>query len=399
MDYLGQSSAAVPQTYSVDELKNIGAYTRHTRGYSSNKNKYLEPQPFTSATYRTNPQLWVDLPRNHIEDKGSIEHIQNHAGNWGILWKGRAFQFKDAHVYLNGLKLIKDPQAFIRYLKLAPLAGWNVTGDAPIKISRGNAFSRTTSKEPYAIKRYPGADVTPFNATLPLNQIQMWWMEVITWDVLQMSFTMLRMAQIEDLPDLYGAYMNAGKYIDKLKADMRSAEVVNVLPLQYKAAPGEGFRVELSLTPQEISMLENGIKQVYALYNENRKKMAARIIELQNVDAKIVPTTFSTDPHQNPYLVYDAERSAEENRPIFTNIARNNSATWAPPEVAGRPENLQDWAKVEEYTAQHERTYASEYGPLSDADIEKYGLEKKGFNWVPWLIAGGAATYAATQML
>jgi len=393
MDYqmLG-ADAAVVNTYSLDELKSIKGYTHVRTGqYRADKNYYMQFGPGTS-NYFLYPWNWVDLPRNQLEDKGTIKHIQNHAGNWGVEWNGRAVFFKDHIRYLNTLGLVnRSPEEFIEYLKLAPVAGFNVTGNPPSMALRRDYASNTSGFNP------------PFIPVLPEKVYTEYWMEVITWDVLQQSFAMLRMSQIEDLPDLFGSYQNAGKYFDKLKSAMRTEVHVDVQPTGFKGQ-SKGYSVWVGLTDKQIGKLEAGIKELYKLYEENRKKMAERIIQLQDVDAEILPTDFSLDEHQNPYLVFNPERSQQENKPIFTNIARNaprEAGLWNPPEVAGPESQLKYWEQVPGFTAQHERKFISEYGPTSPADIDKYGLDPatKRTNWLPWIVAGGAAAYAATQLM
>ena len=128
--------------------------------------------------------------------------------------------------------------------------------------------------------------------------------------------------------------------------------------------------------------------------------MAVRLIQVQDADAVIKPTTWSVDPLSNPYLVYNQERSTEAGQPVFTNVARNMSSTWAPPEVAGDPAMMKYWEQVPEFERQHERVYATEHGPMSESDIRKYGLDgKRKVNWLPWIVAGGAVAYAATELM
>lgn len=380
------------ETITPDELKNIRVYTYVQTGLSSDSKRYFVKPG--SPDYWMYPFAWTDLPRNHLENKGSYKVYRPNKGSmkYAVQWSGRAFLFNNPIRYLNTLSKIRTPAEYIRYLKLAPLAGFNITGDAPRARARGyyaNISGATGEYDPI----------------LPAEAFGKWWQEVITWYVLSISFDMLHMAQIEDYYDLNLAYKNAGKCIDVLKADMRNPEFADALWIGFSdqsnyAGVPKSVRLTLELEQWEIDALEAGIKEVYALYNENRKKMAEQIIRLKDVDATIAPTAFSVDPVQNPYLVFNAERSAEAGKPIFTNIARNLTANWNPPEVAGAPEQLQYWQQVPGYTAEHERTLATEYGPMSQADIEKYGLDKqKGFNWLPWLVAGGAAAYAASQMM
>lgn len=377
------SSGITPsETMSIDELKSVKAYT-HVRTQVKDDPKYFFYPP-GDASYFLYPFAWVDLPRNHLENKGSYSTFKNNYGKTGIDWTGVALVFKDPIRYLNSLSLIQTPADYIRYLKLAPLAGFNITGNAPVAVPRGY----------YA--NVAGL-IGGYDPTLPAVCTTDWWMEVITWYVLQNSFTMLRMAQIEDKYDLEAAYMNSGKLIDSLKADMRSPEFVDTIPTGF-SGQSKSVRLELALVEWQLVALEEGIQKVRMLIDENRKKMAARAIELSTVDATIAPTSFSVDPYQNPYLVLDPQRSAEAKQPIFTNVARNLTANWKPPEVAAPASQLQYWNQVPAYTAQHERTMATEYGPASEADIAKYGLDNKNrINWLPWLAAGAAAAYAVTQ--
>lgn len=417
------SSGVTPaDTISISELKNIKAYTHVRTGVHDNR-EYFFRNP-GDPSYFLYPFNWTDLPRNHLEDAGTISMFDARTGTTpqpvktavksisgaasiitggfasigkkivisgenkltgkvGVDWKGKAFFFKDPIRYLNTLALIETPKEYIRYLKFAPLAGFNLT-DPNAKARPRGYYANVQG----LTAEYP--------VVLPPEALGKWWLEVITWHILSMSFDMLRIAQIEDYYDLQAAYDNAGKAIDALRAEMLAPEFVDTIPANKES---RSVTVSLELQPWQIEALESGIKEVYAIYNENRKKMAEGIIELSNVDAKIVPTNFSTDPYQNPYLVFNPERSQEAGQPIFTNIARNLTANFNPPEVAMAPEALDYWKKVPDYMAQHERNIQSEYGPLSQADIDKYGIAPKKTNWIPWIIAGGAAAYAASQML
>lgn len=379
---LGNIETATPETYSYDDMKDVSAYTHVRTGVSPDINKWYSRTPGT-AYYFMSPYNWVDLPRNHLESKGRIKEFQNRFGNSGIDWIGRAFHFKDPNKYINTLKVVDTPEAYIEFLKLAPLAGFNITSDLPVTCASRGVKESGPYKGKYCYKLPPEATFD-------------WWLEVLTYTLLKKSFTELRMAQIEDLPDLEKAYANAEKLKNKLRGAFRNDIPVDVLPINNLST---GFRVSVGLEEWQITELENCLYNFRGLIEGTKAKMARRIVELKNVNATIDPTPFSVDPYRNPYLVYSQERSQEEGKPIFTNIARND-AQFSPPEVAGRPENMEYWKQVPDYIAEHERIYATKFGPMSESDIIRHGLDKDGrVNWLPWIVAGGAAAFAATQVL
>lgn len=381
--FLGTTEVAPPPTYSPDEMKNVRAFTDVNPVGQYNRNKeYYTTGKFTAGgtNYQWAPWNWIDIPRNQLERKGKGESISNNDGtSFTYKWTGgRGFVFKNPNIYLNGLMIITDPKSYIQYLKLAPLAGFNITGSLPKQTAqRGSLDVAYNGKYAFEL---------PKEATID------WWKEVVTFWALGKSFEILRMAQIEDVYDLEAAYKNTGKLIDELKAEMRSDIPVDVLP-DPRSWSGKGFRAVLALQTWQIENLDAGINEVRMLIDENRKKMAKRVIELSDPDAKIVETSFSTDSLSNPYLVYNPAAHS------FTNVARNLSVNWKPAPVAADPVTKEYWEKVPEYEAENARVYETEYGLMSAADLRKYGLDRQKTNWLPWLAAGAAVAYAATEML
>jgi hypothetical protein len=385
--FLGAAELPDVKTYSIDELKSIGGFSRVTTTWKTDPN-YWQGDVFKpgGTQYNRAPFNWIDLPKNHLEFETVGMRVRTrkdrHETFYQFEWIGRGVRFKDPNVYLDSLSLITDPLKFITYLKYAPVAGFNISQD-PIS---GYGAQRVWAPR----ETLNGA----FQYKLPDEVFSQWWMEVLTWHFLQTSFTMLRMAQIEDMYDLDYAYNNAGKFSSELIAEMWNPAIVSFT--QY-GEPTQ--RIELELRPWEIEKLKAGINEVRHLIDENRKKMAARLIQLQDVDAEIVETEFAVDPLQNPYLVYDQAKSEAAGQPTFVNVARNASATWAPPEITTAPENMQYWEQVPEFERERARVYMTEQGPMSLADLRKYGMEREKTNWVPWLAAGAAVAYAASEML
>jgi hypothetical protein len=388
--FLGQA-AEVPDvpTYSIDELKTLRGFSYAGTTWKLDS-EYWQGAKFQpgGSEYDWAPFNWIDHPKNHLEfDTVGMrvrKRVISDKWRYKFEWEGRGIWFKDPNVYLNGLKLITDPLKFIMYLKYAPVAGFNIDENAvssPHGAARRWAPSETLNGN--------------FRYKLPDEVFSQWWMEVLTWHFLQTSFTMLRMAQIEDMYDLEYAYNNAGKFTSELVAEMMSPVIVTFSP--WYDRPQQ--RIELELLPWQIERLKAGINEVRNLIDENRRKMAARLIQLQNVDAEIVPTAFAVDPLQNPYLVYDQAKSEAAGQPTFVNVARNASATWAPPEITTAPENMQYWEQVPEFEREHARVYMTEQGPMSIADIRKYGMEREKTNWIPWLAAGAAVAFAASEFV
>lgn len=414
MDYnfLGNDAAKVhtPPTISPDELKNISAYVDIKKQYHRNKDYYFTGKwtPGGQAYWQA-PWNWTDIPRNSLERRGTYTQDKKTVKDWSdgklgytlrstynLHWKGRAFRFHNPTFYLNTLKLITDPLKYIEYLKLAPLAGFRVRRESSETAAKRAKFILQRGWQ-YNIDRgwFDEGYNLPPGINLPNEAFNEWWREAVTYYLLGQSFDMLRTAQIQDMYDLQAAYMNAGKLIDELKSEMLSS-----VPVDVQGIGGNNFRVSLALEPWQIESLNAVLKDVRGLIDKNKKKMAKRLIQLQDVDAKIVETSFTSDPLQNPYFVYNAERSREEGKPIFSNIARNASATWVPPEIAGKPENLKYWEQVPEYEKEHARVYQTSHGPMSAADMRKYGLERgEKTNWLPWIVAGAAAAYVATELL
>jgi hypothetical protein len=341
---LGAAEVPDVPTYSIDELKRVRGWsfvgTTWQRDPALWDGDSYKPG---GAQYSRSPFAWIDMPKNHLEWFGQrwrlINPDKRSTRPYKYEWKGQGLRFHDPNVYINTLKITTDPLKFIRLLKYAPMAGFNID-EGPVSL-HGATRLITASEKFNGYYRYK----------LPEEVFSQWWMEVLVWHFLQTSFTMLRMAQIEDMYGLEHAYNNAGKFASELIAEMMSPETVTFSP--YNLEHGGDRRIELELRWWQTEKLKAGINQVRHLIDENRKKMAARLIQLQNVDAEIVATEFAVDPLQNPYLVYDQAKSEAAGTPTFVNVARNASATWVPPDVTTAPENMQYWEQVPEFEAEH----------------------------------------------
>ena len=396
--FLGQA-AEVPDVPTIDVdgiVTNLSAITAINTAYNWDKNAFFTGKYAEGGSlYQWSPWNWRGFPRNSLEH-GTYSVTYKSVKNWDdgkagytwqrkyrLEWRGRAFYFADRQKYLNTLSLIRDPREYVRYLKYAPLAGLDMS-----KPLISGTWSISKSLSAAAEKTLSGHEYLPKAAT------EDWWMEAVTYNVLQTSFFLLRAGQIQDRPDLQNVYDNAGKIISLLRS-----EIETPIPVKYLDSAAAWKTIYLELPSWVTEKLKSGVDQVRHLIDDNREKVAQRIIELSDVDAKIVDTSFSLDPVQNPYLVYNEQRSQEEGKPIFTNVARNESATWAPPEIAGRPENLKYWEQVPSFEQEHARVYMTDQGPMSVADMRKYGMTRSKTNWLPWLAAGAAVAYAASEFM
>lgn len=397
MDYLGDTQVASLETNSPEQVKNVTGYSKLDTGtYKADKNYYLTGKwTEGGVSYFEAPWNWVDIPRNYLEDRGSYT-LPNEAFYMGLkdgwqrryklVWKGKAIRFSDPQRYINALKLTRNtPIAYIEFLKLAPLAGFNI-GIAP--------FPGQSARRGYHDHDYNNA----YSYQLPPQATGAWWREVIIYYLLQTSFNLVRMAQIEDRDDLLDAYNNAGLLITELRAEMENEVPVTIQPYtdSHLRTTGTPFTVMCKLEDAQKKQLVAVMNEARkTLYDENLKKMAERYIELSDVDATIAQTDFSMDPAQNPYLVYNPATHS------YTNVARNTSATFNPPDIKAPESSRQYWEQVPEFQAQHERRYLTDEGLVSSSDIATYGLgpQERKTNWIPWLAAGAAvAAVAATQL-
>lgn len=390
---LGADAAVLPDvpTISATSLKNITGYTDKQSQWSFDpeyayKGEYAPGGSF----YQYSPWAW-GVPRNNLEH-GTVVQEHKAVKNWddnkiGYTWQrkysyhfnGVALNFHDPKRYLNTLRLIDNPDEFIEYLLLAPLAGFR-TNEPPIVKDTGlpSASSILSKLNIFQPKNY-----------LPRDEIKKLWNEVIVYDALRRAFELRRASQIEDRYDLQALYDNTGKLLQRLPSKMRDTELVTGTDPDMHVT----FPLQLELAQWQIDDLMAVLNDIKYIVEEGRKTVAERVIELSDPDATIKPTSFSTDSSQNPYLVYQPDLHS------FVNVAHNASITFKPAAVAADPETKKYWDQVPAYEAQHARVYETDQGLMSIADIDKYNLDRNKVNWIPWLAAGAAVAYAATEML
>lgn len=427
------------KTYSIDQLRDI-------TGVQS----VITMPRFVPAAYwnQLSRSLcpWSDAfpePRNALErDNGykTLSGVQK--VDWGpdrrvtwVEWSGKTVYFHNPVIYLQTLALCTDIFKYIEILKYSPLACFDKRtppnlffGDRMETFPKFNPanFGRTylcyegedrhpsrkwlVGAESYQRPAPYGSDpryvVQTHSSPMPSDVYDRWWTELITYELLQTSFFLLKSSMIEDATDLEDVYNQSGKLLENIKAELETPIVVDIRPAQGLPSEladdwkiGPGWKVSLDLASWEKSRLLQAVDRVRHLIDESRKKVAKRVVQLQTIDSIIAPTSFSIDPAQNPYLVYNPEKSDAAKTPIFTNVARNASATFKPDDVIGKKEDYQYWQKVPEFEQSRARIYATPQGPMSVADMRKYGLTREKTNWVPWLAAGAAAAYAASELL
>lgn len=363
-EQLNKSGVAVipdVDTISISELQNRPIMVRKSYERRSSPDEFFTSPDYLPGGkyYADSPWNWKDFPRNQLEKKGGYlvrRQDPDKPGKYKLNWWGRVVRFADMDRYLQTLQLITDPLDYIEYLKYAPLAGFNVKNTNPER-------------------------------KLPDAATGKWFKETITWYFLKTSFEILRAAQIQDLPDLQDAYNNTGKLVYEIIGHLNSPVTIDL-----------NERLNLELEGWQVKNLQTSLNDVRSLIDENRKKMAQQAVSLSDRNAERQQTAFSTDPLSNPYLMYDPERSKQLQAPVFSDTARNlNQGDGI--EVVGSKQDYQYWLQVPDFEKEHARVYQTDQGPMSMADMKKYGYTRSKVNWLPWLAAGAAVAYAASEVV
>jgi hypothetical protein len=125
--------------------------------------------------------------------------------------------------------------------------------------------------------------------------------------------------------------------------------------------------------------------------------LAAKAAQLQDPNATIASTPNSTDPYQNPFLVYDPALSQQNGVPTFIDTSTNSVRTFAPkPVTSSSVPTVKYFEMAPDLIGGYTRSVALPGGGYG----RPIDLEPNKPNYMPLLILGGlVAAYGISEVL
>lgn len=270
--------------------------------------------------------------------------------------------------------------------------------------------------------------------------------EIVTFEYLDMTFTLLSATKIDDLPTLLKIYdylLNIREdIVAKIVSPLRTKSILkDIIHIGYKdevlsvfqaadygsphyawarepAADEEARDLYIPqnipdgggiwYNPQEVLIAQ--VNEAVSIIENNINKLEAKIVVLRaeaplitgSRKAGVITVVSEPDPYSNPFLVYDPVLSRFRGVAVFQNIATNKLQEFknVPPiEDASLPVSAFEQAMA--LRREHERSIEWEgYGAYSQADLKAMGVtDTSKTNLLPLVLIGGLAAYAVSQAL
>jgi hypothetical protein len=260
----------------------------------------------------------------------------------------------DYNLYMNTLKIENDIYNFIDMLKAYPF----VSGAKP------------WYKDQYLT---PGEAVDYFR-------------ELLTLKTLGRAFTALDISTITDEQNLIDAYNAMLAYRPSIRSAIDRGVEIQV----------GNERRKFYLAPLDRTVFNQEADRILEIYDNALKSPEKQIATLKDPAARVHQVT---DHLKNPYLAFDPVKSKSSGVVTFTDISESTARTGIQKHIEAPSEQLEYWLAAPEIRERYSRTIMTDQGPVSIADIYKYGGdEEKKPNWLLWAAGGVAAALAVKQI-